>query len=1005
MIRHAIALFALFALTTSVAAAKPAAAPSLPTLGAQPLVGGVPGAAKAAGDTINLMGPHGSGALYIGTFEDAGGGPDWNDWTSRDLTVPPANPWHVDTFRVVSGTYSAWCGDASLPSCGGTDPAGGYGNDWEAVLEWRGTVAAPGLPCQVDVSAVLNHDTETGYDHCYLSVLTAAGRQDLWTGDGIATGLAVTRSRVYQPGDYVGDLGDQVVVQFRVTSDVAYSDEDCLHPSGGAMQLDDVMITLSNGAGMSHDFEDGTLGPFTTPGAPGVGDFAQLMNNLEDVDPCATNYSYQVVFIDDGVVVPGTGGSPCINWCYGPNGYIVNTTGGLAGPEEHLNNIVISPAMAWPDQGLDGALFAFDFYAHEDLSGDSPGIFVIWGVRSTASGDPADLEDAPWESRHFMLHASGEYVRSSNIVSDLLEPGRTHVQVMMGAREFGFVWGFIGNDGYPAPYCDNVRFQAYSQDGPSIVTNEQLLAQDGFPASGGLDAADLGANSVRFDMARNISSSLITRNDPGDSLVVEVKMVRAGSTLAEAPRLHWRLQPNPVFDAVRSSGWANSGSVACYPAHVGGALLAGRWAVDLPDTGFLFPGDVVHYFFTATDMVGGDLRTATLPVDTTGFGDFSATLSYDPSFTMRALPSVKLLFGQFVQPEVLFWKDFAKRGPAGGAAWDEAFTWNGLRLGLDYDVYYTNAPTSGVGNGLGGRASLAQLAGYRDLVYSSADLGTETIANGDAASSFSTDVQLLEAWLALGDRDAFLAGDGLASDLALSGAETSAFLRDRLGLTLAAADVRPLINSQVAPKVLAAAGNQVFHDPVSWIAGGGCPDINTFDAVTPVGAGQRLAEFSGPGGVPAGYTYSAATLASAGSARVISLPYDLMFVETADASSIEARSRVFRQVGLYLGFISGVGDVPGAVEPGVFATSHYPNPFNPSVRIDCSIVRAGHLTVRVFDLRGRLVRTVLDEHVDQGATLSWDGRDDRGGQVASGAYFYEARMHGEVRVGRMMLLK
>ena len=96
---------------------------------------------------------------------------------------------------------------------------------------------------------------------------------------------------------------------------------------------------------------------------------------------------------------------------------------------------------------------------------------------------------------------------------------------------------------------------------------------------------------------------------------------------------------------------------------------------------------------------------------------------------------------------------------------------------------------------------------------------------------------------------------------------------------------------------------------------------------------------------------------------------------------------------------------PDATVPGTLATYHYPNPFNPSVRIDCSIARAGHLTVRVFDLRGRLVRTVLDEHVDQGATLSWDGRDDRGGQVASGAYFYEARMHGEVRVGRMLLLK
>ena len=88
-----------------------------------------------------------------------------------------------------------------------------------------------------------------------------------------------------------------------------------------------------------------------------------------------------------------------------------------------------------------------------------------------------------------------------------------------------------------------------------------------------------------------------------------------------------------------------------------------------------------------------------------------------------------------------------------------------------------------------------------------------------------------------------------------------------------------------------------------------------------------------------------------------------------------------------------------------FGTHHWPNPFNPRVTIECAIARPGRLTVKVFDVRGRLVRTVLDEHVDQATTLSWDGRDDRGGQVASGTYFYEARMHGEVQVGRMLLVK
>ena len=70
----------------------------------------------------------------------------------------------------------------------------------------------------------------------------------------------------------------------------------------------------------------------------GTGDFAHLWTGLMDLDTCRDNFSTQEAFIDDGQVVPGTGGSPCITWCYGPGGWIVNTTGGLAGPDEHIQN-------------------------------------------------------------------------------------------------------------------------------------------------------------------------------------------------------------------------------------------------------------------------------------------------------------------------------------------------------------------------------------------------------------------------------------------------------------------------------------------------------------------------------------------------------------------------------------------------------------------------------------------------------------------------------------------
>ena len=127
----------------------------------------------------------------------------------------------------------------------------------------------------------------------------------------------------------------------------------------------------------------------------GVGDFARIYRGLEDNDPCNTNYTAQVAFIDDGVVVPGTGGSQCINWCYGPGGYIVTTTGGLAGDTEHIHNAIESPVMQWPSHARndcggpipDGIILEFGVYRHEDLTADSPGIFYTWGVRSAAPGE------------------------------------------------------------------------------------------------------------------------------------------------------------------------------------------------------------------------------------------------------------------------------------------------------------------------------------------------------------------------------------------------------------------------------------------------------------------------------------------------------------------------------------------------------------------------------------------------------------------------------------------
>ena len=83
-----------------------------------------------------------------------------------------------------------------------------------------------------------------------------------------------------------------------------------------------------------------------------------------------------------------------------------------------------------------------------------------------------------------------------------------------------------------------------------------------------------------------------------------------------------------------------------------------------------------------------------------------------------------------------------------------------------------------------------------------------------------------------------------------------------------------------------------------------------------------------------------------------------------------------------------------------------PNPFNPATTIAFSLPRSGPVRLQVFDVRGRLVRTLLDETRDAGAhRVVWDGTDDQGVQAASGIYLYRMAADGQVLQNKMTLVK
>ncbi|UCE17164.1 MAG: thrombospondin type 3 repeat-containing protein [Gemmatimonadota bacterium] len=88
---------------------------------------------------------------------------------------------------------------------------------------------------------------------------------------------------------------------------------------------------------------------------------------------------------------------------------------------------------------------------------------------------------------------------------------------------------------------------------------------------------------------------------------------------------------------------------------------------------------------------------------------------------------------------------------------------------------------------------------------------------------------------------------------------------------------------------------------------------------------------------------------------------------------------------------------------------NYPNPFNPSTDIRYQIADGGspiHTTLKVFNMLGQEVRTLVDESKEAGYyVVTWDGKDGSGNEVASGVYFFRIEANEFTATRRMVLMK
>ena len=85
---------------------------------------------------------------------------------------------------------------------------------------------------------------------------------------------------------------------------------------------------------------------------------------------------------------------------------------------------------------------------------------------------------------------------------------------------------------------------------------------------------------------------------------------------------------------------------------------------------------------------------------------------------------------------------------------------------------------------------------------------------------------------------------------------------------------------------------------------------------------------------------------------------------------------------------------------------NYPNPFNPNTCIEFDLARTCQVRLEIYNILGNKVKTLVNDKLGAGhKSITRDGKDDQGKEVASGIYFYRLKAGEFTLTKRMLLLK
>jgi len=421
-----------------------------------------------------------------------------------------------------------------------------------------------------------------------------------------------------------------------------------------------------------------------------------------------------------------------------------------------------------------------------------------------------------------------------------------------------------------------------------------------------------------------------------------------------------------------------------------------QWWYAPPPATEMTVGSEIWYYFEAIDGVG---NTAIWPEN-----------APDHHLEMSILP----IHGSVADPGLLLVDKHGRATPGEHRDYstlsEDYFTEALDVLGFEYDVFDVAVPSGSIKSE---GPDTCGMKYYDTQIWFTNEFNNYTILRSDQRN--------LITWLSEAsagrERNLLLTGNDIGKELIEDGDDTLGFYTDWLAVEYLENSVGPvLVDSLPGLQDFAGGFDFMTYDDRQCILRGACPELLYFDVIQPnpgVDGAELVAEY-----VKADLTTRPAGVAYTDTSgyQAVTLGFGMEFMSDALLPTGHYASGASDRVDLMANIMEYFQKAPTGPGTGTPDASTFvnrlaqarPNPFNPRTTIAYSIAGPGHVTLRVYDLAGRVVRTLVNRDVEPGEhKVVWDGTTDTGRRAASAVYFAKMEIAGDsgaFRAARKLVL-